>query len=117
MKTLKDIKNVKGKKVLQRALVRVDYNVPLRGNKILDTRRIDASFATIRGLQKKGFQVLLLAHLGDGKESLKPIATYLAKHFPVKFVTTPILHPGNKGGLIEKSPKDTVILFVLPQLA
>lgn len=101
MKTLKDISGMKGK----RALVRVDYNVPLKGNKILDTRRIDASFATIRALQKKGMQVVLLAHLGDGTPSLKPIATYLAKHVAVKFVTTPI------GEGVPPIAKDTLILF------
>ncbi len=95
----------------KRALVRVDYNVPLKGNKIVDTRRIDASFATIRALQKKGIQVELIAHLGDGTASLKPIATYLAKHFSVKFITTPIIGGEKKGGLIEKLSKDTVVLF------
>jgi phosphoglycerate kinase len=107
MNTLKDIKGMSGK----RALVRVDYNVPLKGNKIVDTRRIDASFATIRALQKKGMQVELLAHLGDGTPSLKPIAAYLSKHFIVKFITTPIIGSEKKGGLIEKLPKDTVVLF------
>ena len=107
MKTLKDISGMKGK----RALVRVDYNVPLKGNKILDTRRIDASFATIRALQKKGLQVELIAHLGDGTATLKPIATYLAKHFSVRFITTPIIGKDMKGGLIEAFPKDTVVLF------
>ena len=107
MKTLKDIKNGKGK----RALVRVDYNVPIKGNKILDTRRIDASFATIKSLQKKGFQVQILAHLGDGSSSLKPISLYLAKYFSVHFVTKPILEPAKKGALIQKLPKDTVVLF------
>ena len=107
MKTLKDIKNSKGKKVL----VRVDYNVPLNGDKILDTRRIDASFATIRALQKKRMQVLLVAHLGDASASLKPIAKYLAKYFSVQFVTTPILHQDKKGALVERLPRDTVILF------
>ena len=95
----------------KRALVRVDYNVPLKGSKILDTRRIDASFATIRALQKKGIQVQLLAHLGDGSPTLKPIATYLAKHFSVKFITTPIVGSEKKGGLIETLPRDTVVLF------
>lgn len=104
MKTLKDIKGMKGK----RALVRVDYNVPMKGNKILDTRRIDASFDTIRALQKKGVQVQLLAHLSDGSPSLKPISLYLSKHFKVHFVTKSIL---DKGGLIQKTPEGTVVLF------
>lgn len=101
MKTLKDIKDSKGK----RALVRVDYNVPLKGNKILDPRRIDASFATIKALQKKGMAVVLLAHLGDGEHSLKPIANYLAKFFKVKFITSDI-----REGVPDVS-KDTVVLF------
>lgn len=101
MKTLKDLKNIKGK----RAVVRVDYNVPLKANKILDTRRIDASFATIRSLQKKGAQVILLAHLGDGTTSLKIVASYLAKHFKVQFVTTPISKS------FSNTDKDAVILF------
>lgn len=107
MKTIKDIQGMKGK----RALVRVDFNVPLKGKKIIDTRRIDASFATIRALQKKGLQVLLLAHLGDGTESLRPVATYLAKHFDVHFVTAPIVNDHKKGGLIERIPHNTVVLF------
>jgi phosphoglycerate kinase len=105
MKTLKDIVGVKGKKVL----VRVDYNVPLKGNKIIDTRRIDASFATIRTLQKKGMQIGLIAHLGDGTLTLAPIAKYLAKHFSVQFVTTPIAELTKAE--LNRVPKDTVILF------
>ena len=107
MKTLKDIKKVKGKNGIQRALVRVDYNVPLKGNKILDTRRIDASFGTITALQKKGFQVVLLAHLGDGAPSLKPIAAYLAKHFTVQFITKPI----TTDGVVPVVSQKTVVLF------
>jgi 3-phosphoglycerate kinase len=107
MKTIKDIVGMKGK----RALVRVDYNVPLKGNKILDTRRIDTSFDTIKALQKKGIQVQILAHLGDSTASLKPVATYLAKHFSVVFVTKPIFGTDIKGSLIPKLEKDTVVLF------
>lgn len=101
MKTLKDIKNVKDKI----ALVRVDYNVPLKGNKILDTRRIDASFETIKILQKKGMQVRLLAHLGEGEASLKPVANYLAKYFKVKFVTS------NIADGVPDVTKGTIVLF------
>ena len=101
MKTLKDIKSPKGKK----ALVRVDYNVPMKGSIILDTRRIDASIPTIQALQKKGMQVRLLAHLGDGKVSLKPVANYLSKYFKVEFITGPITKP------VPEVPKGTVLLF------
>lgn len=106
MKSVKDIKNKEG-----RALVRVDYNVPIKGGKILDTRRIEASFDTILALQKKGMQVSLLAHLGDSKATLKPVADYLSKYFKVQFITKAIVREDKKGDLIERLPKDTVILF------
>ncbi len=103
MKTVSKIKTLKNKE-LKRALVRVDYNVSLKGNKILDTRRIDASFATIRLLQNKGFQVVLIAHLGDGSSTLKPVANYLAKYFKVKFLE-------NITDNTNTLSNDTVILF------
>lgn len=106
MKTLTDLKKKKG----DRALVRVDYNVPLKGNTILDTRRIDASFETIRILQKKGYQVSLIAHLGDGEMSLKPIATYLAKHFQIHFETRSLPELFSKKNTLTDSP-NTVTLF------
>lgn len=101
MKTIKDIKGMKGKI----ALVRVDYNVPMKGKTILDTRRINASFATIEALQKKGIEVRLMAHLGDGEQSLKPIASYLAKYFSTKFITGEVTEP------IGEVAKNTVVLF------
>lgn len=108
MKTLKDIKKVKGKE-LKRALVRVDYNVPMKGSAILDARRIEVSLGTIRALQKKGFEVRLIAHLGDGKPSLKPVAEYLSKYFKVEFVTKPITEVANS--MPASGPKATVTLF------
>jgi len=79
MKSIKDIDNLKGKKIL----MRVDFNVPIKDGKILDDFRIKASLPTIEYLKKKGAIVILLAHLGDdGKESLKPVAIRLKKFVP-----------------------------------
>lgn len=76
MKSIKDIENLKGKKVL----VRVDFNVPMQDDKILDDFRIKASLPTILSLQKKGAIVILMAHIGDdGKKSLKPVSLKLKK--------------------------------------
>lgn len=107
MKTIKDIKEVKGK----RALVRVDFNVPMKGTRIMDARRIDAAYKTIQALQKKGVQVLLLAHRGEAKDSLRPIATYLSKQFKTVFITESLLHTEKVQALCAKVSQDTVILF------
>ncbi|MDD2621543.1 MAG: phosphoglycerate kinase [Bacteroidales bacterium] len=74
----------------KKALVRVDYNVPLNENfEIEDTTRIDASLKTINKILHDGGAVILLSHLGrpNGKEykySLDHIHTYLQKKVDVK---------------------------------
>lgn len=107
MKHIKDIK----KGTYARALVRVDYNVPIVGNKIKDTRRITASFATIDLLRKKGIQVLLVAHRGQSSETLRPVATYLSRHYPVVFISEPLSHTKKIQELLACIDKHTVVLF------
>jgi phosphoglycerate kinase len=76
-KTLDDIGEVKGKRVL----VRVDLNVPVADGKVSDTTRIERIVPTIDELSSKGAKVILLAHFGRPKDgpapefSLDPIAT------------------------------------------
>ena len=86
MKSIKDIENLKGKKVI----VRVDYNVPMSGDKITDDFRIKASLSTIEYLKKKGAIVVLISHIGDdAKASLKPVAIRLKKYIPnLNFIDT-----------------------------
>jgi phosphoglycerate kinase len=86
MKTLKDY-NFNGKK----ALIRVDYNVPLDDNqKITDTNRIDATEATITEILGKGGAAILMSHLGRPKKgpeeklSLKHLVQYLSDKFSTK---------------------------------
>ena len=75
-RTLDDIGEVKGKRVL----VRVDLNVPVQDGEVTDTTRIERVAPTITELADKGAKVILLAHFGrpkgvaDPAQSLEPIA-------------------------------------------
>ncbi|WP_311561888.1 phosphoglycerate kinase [Peptoniphilus duerdenii] len=93
-KTLKDI-DVAGKKVL----VRVDFNVPMDGEEITDTTRIEASLPTINYLLENGASVVLMSHLGRPKGeykeefSLAPVAKKLSELLKkdVKFVASKVV--------------------------
>jgi phosphoglycerate kinase len=87
MKSIKDIESLSGKKVL----LRVDFNVPLANGKVVDDFRIKKAIPTIEYLHKKGASIILLAHLGEGEASLKPVADRLKKFVPnLNFITTSI---------------------------
>lgn len=95
MKSIKDIENLKGKRVI----VRVDFNVPQDNDgKIVDDFRIKSALPTIEYLQKKGAIIILVAHIGDGAEkSLKPVAVRLKKYLPnIKFIESSIFSDETK---------------------
>ncbi len=81
MKTIADLGDLSGKRVL----VRSDLNVPLDGERITDDGRIRASVPTIKALSEAGARVVVCAHLGrpkgepDPKYSLAPVAARLAE--------------------------------------
>ncbi len=67
-KTVKDIKDLKGKKVF----VRCDFNVPLdEKQNITSDKRILAALPTIKFLQDKEARIILASHLGRPKGEVK----------------------------------------------
>lgn len=89
-KTIRDI-DWQGK----RALVRVDFNVPMADGRITDDTRVRAVLPTLQYLCQAGARVILMSHLGRPKGqrnevySLKPVAEHLVALMPqanVKFV-------------------------------
>lgn len=81
----------------QRALVRVDFNVPVQNGVVTDDTRIRAALPTIRYLREKGARVVLLSHFGrpkggpDPQFSLRPVVRPMESLLgaPVAFLDDP----------------------------
>jgi phosphoglycerate kinase len=83
MKSVKELTNIKGKRVI----LRTDYNVPLDGERVEDDSRIKKSLPTINLLRKLGAKIIIISHAGrDPKNSLLPMAKVLKHSIPVTFV-------------------------------
>ncbi|MDR7034053.1 phosphoglycerate kinase [Mesorhizobium sp. BE184] len=112
-KTLDDIGDVGGKRVL----VRVDLNVPVADGKVGDTTRIERIIPTLEELSKKGAKVILLAHFGRPKGgpaaefSLDPIAAAIEAILgkPVAFAASCI---GEEASKAVAAMKDGDILLL-----
>jgi phosphoglycerate kinase len=79
-KTLDDIGDVRGKRVL----VREDLNVPMDGARVTDDTRLRAAAPTLAELSDKGAIVLVLAHFGRPKAP--------TPEFSLAQVTQPLAH-------------------------
>ena len=112
-KTLDQIGDIKGKRVL----VRVDLNVPTADGKVTDTTRIERVAPTIKELSDKGARVVLLAHFGrpkggpDPEFSLEPIARATSDVVgrPVTFIPDTIGERA-QGAIFAMNPGDIALL-------
>jgi len=104
--TLKDIKNLKGKRVV----LRLDFNVPIKNGKIVETMRIDRVIPTIEYLRKKKAKIVILSHMGkDASSSLKPVVQYLSKTMNVGFV--PDFRTEQAHKIADSLPEGGVVVF------
>ena len=103
LRTLDDLGDVEG----LRALVRVDFNVPLDEGAIGDDTRIRQSVRTLQALRERGARLLLVTHLGrpEGRDpalSVTPVAEHLAGLLGEAVVVAPDL---------EQIPGDDVVML------
>ena len=81
----------------RRALVRVDFNCPIKDAAVTDNTRIRAALPTIKYLRERGARVVLVSHLGrpkggpDPRYSMQPVVRELERLLgaPVTFLADP----------------------------
>ncbi|WP_029488041.1 phosphoglycerate kinase [Candidatus Epulonipiscium viviparus] len=114
-KSVDNLKDIKGKKVL----VRCDFNVPLKEGVIQNENRILGALPTIKKLIDGGAKIILCSHLGKPKGTVKPeltlepVAVSLSKHLgvPVKFADDPTV-TGEIAQAMAKDLKDGEVMLL-----
>ncbi|MDR3519378.1 MAG: phosphoglycerate kinase [Candidatus Pacebacteria bacterium] len=105
MRSIKQIKNLKGQVVL----LRVDFNVPLKNGKVEDNFRIIKALPTIKFLQKRGAKIILITHLGKGGDTLLPVAKALNKFIKAKFIPE-VIGPSVKSAVSKMKNGEVILL-------
>jgi 3-phosphoglycerate kinase len=109
MKTIRDIENFKGVK----ALVRVDFNVPVVNGAVVDDFRIRKILPTLQYLRERGAKSILISHIEDNSDasatpSLEPVARHLKK---LGVECTFVKNYRNAASEIESAPEGGFILL------
>jgi phosphoglycerate kinase len=112
MRTLADLGDIRGKRVL----VRVDFNVPLDHGEVADDTRIRAALPTIKALRDRGAALVLVSHLGrpknrDPQLSLAPVAEQLANLLGIDVALAPaVVGPDVEALTHALEPGDVLLL-------
>lgn len=114
IKSIKNYKDIKNKKVL----LRVDFNVPIKGGKVVDDYRIIRAMDTIRYLIDNECKIILMTHLGkpdpDKKEerfSIKPIAKKLVQLLGKKVTVVDDFESLSGGSIIGKMADGELVML------
>ena len=112
MRTLEDLGDLEGKRVL----VRVDFNVPLEEGRITDDTRIRAALPTISELRRRRARLVLVSHLGRPKDrepelSMRPAADRLAELTGADVTLAPAVVGDDVRAFVENlNPGDVLVL-------
>jgi phosphoglycerate kinase len=99
-----------------RALVRVDFNVPLRDGHIEDDLRITTALPTIRWLLEHGTRVVACGHLGrpegapDPQYSMAPVAARLSELLGFAVPLSPTVGPERDAAVRDLAPGRMLLL-------
>jgi len=101
----------------QRVLARIDFNVPLDGDRVTDDLRISTALPTIEWLRERGAVVVIAAHLGrpkgevDPKYSMAPVAKRLGELLGSPVTLAPgVVGPEVEAVVAAAQPGDVVLL-------
>lgn len=114
IKSIEKMKNIAGKRII----LRVDFNVPVKGGVILDDYKIRKTLPTIVYLKEKGAKLILITHLGEPtagvferRFSVAPLAKYLESLFKEKVKVCKTLESFETQNAVAKM-KDGDIVFL-----
>jgi phosphoglycerate kinase len=112
VRTLRDLGDLDGKRVL----VRVDFNVPLNHGTVSDDTRIRAALPTLQALRDRGAALILVSHLGRPKNrepelSLRPVANRLAELIGAEVTLAPAVVGDEVRRLAENLGRGEVLLL------
>ncbi len=77
-KSIQDIPDLCSKRVI----VRLDFNVPIDAGKVRDDYRIRKSMKTIDFLRHAGAKVIIISHVENEPQTLKPVFDHIRVHYP-----------------------------------